>query len=79
MLVVLSNRDVPFVATEITDADGNAHSDIDLDVMREHFDADVEGQRERYQFAWPDKRAVKMGDQGVEAEDGVYQTRVGRG
>lgn len=49
----------PSVATETTDADGNVHLDIDLDALRELIGAGAEGQRERYQFTWPGKRAAK--------------------
>ena len=49
----------PSVATETTDADGNVRQDIDLDALRELIGAGAEGQRERYQFTWPGKRAAK--------------------
>ena len=49
----------PSVATETTDADGNVRSDIDFDALRELIGAGAEGQRERYQFTWPGKRAAK--------------------
>ena len=49
----------PYIATETADADGNVHSDIDLDALRELIGTGAEGQRERYQFTWPGKRAAK--------------------
>lgn len=49
----------PSVATEMTDADGNVHASIDLDVLRELVGDAAEGQRERYQFTWPGKRAAR--------------------
>lgn len=49
----------PYIATETVDADGNVHSDIDLDALRELIGTGAEGQRERYQFTWPGKRAAK--------------------
>ena len=49
----------PSVATETRDANGIVHNAIDFDALRELLGDIVEGQRERYQFTWPGKRASK--------------------
>ena len=49
----------PSVATETRDEEGNAHRSVDLDALLELIGDVAEGQRERYQFTWPGKRAAK--------------------
>ncbi len=50
----------PDVVTETLDDDGNIRRSIDFDALRDDLGGDaVSGQRERYQFTWPGKRAAK--------------------
>lgn len=49
----------PSAATELTDENGNVRHAVDLDALRELIGDVAEGQRERYQFTWPGKRAAK--------------------
>lgn len=47
----------PNVVTEAKDEEGNTVRAIDADVLRQEISATVvEGEKERYQFTWPDKR-----------------------
>lgn len=47
----------PNVVTETTDQDGNVIRAIDKDVLMQEISAQVvDGNQERYQFTWPDKR-----------------------
>lgn len=48
----------PMVVTEVLDADGNPVRAVDFDALRQELcDHVVEGPHERYQLAWPGKRA----------------------
>lgn len=51
----------PQVATEVVDDDGRVVRGVDFDALRELVGGGcvAEGQRERYQFTWPGKRAAK--------------------
>ena len=50
----------PDVVTEVTDADGTLRHVIDFEALKDDLGASaVSGQRERYQFTWPGKRAAK--------------------
>ncbi len=52
----------PNCLTEQIGADGQIHSMIDFDILRQELSKDiVEGNQERYQFTWPDKkRAIRL-------------------
>jgi Adenine specific DNA methylase Mod len=49
----------PQVATEVENAKGEMERAIDFDALRDLLGDVAEGQRERYQFTWPGKRAAK--------------------
>ena len=49
----------PSVATETMHEDGSACLTVDFDSLREMLGDVAEGQRERYQFTWPGKKAAK--------------------
>lgn len=49
----------PQVATEVIGEDGEVSRAVDFDALRELLGDVAEGQRERYQFTWPGKRAAK--------------------
>lgn len=49
----------PQVATEVEDESGDIHRAVDFDALRELLGDVAEGQRERYRFTWPGKRAAK--------------------
>ncbi len=49
----------PQVATEVIGEDGKVSRAVDFDALRELLGDVAEGQRERYQFTWPGKRAAK--------------------
>lgn len=49
----------PQVATEVIGEDGDVSRSVDFDALRELLGDVAEGQRERYQFTWPGKRAAK--------------------
>ena len=49
----------PQVATEIESDEGKIERAVDFDALRELLGGVAEGQRERYQFTWPGKRAAK--------------------
>lgn len=50
----------PDVATEITDPKtGRTERAVDFDALKERLGDVAEGNRERYQFTWPDKREAK--------------------
>lgn len=49
----------PQVATEVEDENGDIHRAVDFDALRELLGVVAEGQRERYQFTWPGKRAAR--------------------
>ena len=49
----------PQVATEVIGKDGEVSRSVDFDALRELLGDVAEGQRERYQFTWPGKRAAK--------------------
>ncbi|WP_417301542.1 hypothetical protein [Ellagibacter isourolithinifaciens] len=49
----------PQVATEVIGEDGEVSRAVDFDALRELLGDAAEGQRERYQFTWPGKRAAK--------------------
>ena len=52
----------PNCLTEKTGEDGHLHQCIDFDVLRQELSKDiVEGDQERYQFTWPDKKkAIRL-------------------
>lgn len=52
----------PNCLTEIIGEDGSVHSAIDFDVLRQELSKEiVEGNQERYQFTWPDKKqAIRL-------------------
>lgn len=52
----------PNCLTEQIGADGQIHSMIDFDILRQELSKDiVEGNQERYQFTWPDKKkAIRL-------------------
>ena len=50
----------PQVATEIEIENGGTKRAIDFDALRELLGDIAEGQRERYQFTWPGKRAARQ-------------------
>lgn len=49
----------PQVATEVIGEGGEVSRAVDFDALRELLGDVAEGQRERYQFTWPGKRAAK--------------------
>ena len=59
----------PDCVTETKDSNGNLRHSIDFDKLRQNLSDDiVEGQTERYQFTWPDKRkAIQMANSSIRA------------
>lgn len=61
----------PQVVTEIQNSDGEFKPAVDFDALRDLLGDVAEGQRERYQFAWPGKREAK-----AEARRPIYKTMI---
>lgn len=61
----------PQVVTEVENTDGELARAVDFDALRDLLGDVAEGQRERYQFTWPDKREAK-----AEARRPIYKTMI---